>query len=101
MLFFSLWQPYITDVGQDRLHDGMERSGLPEGIPSLPEYLAEYCSVAVSAATIIYIYIFNFQFGFFISTMRYECDRSKKIMCCDIVMEFGFKLKSKLPIIQK
>jgi len=26
----------------------MERSGLSEGIPSLPEYLADYCSLAVS-----------------------------------------------------
>lgn len=38
--------PYIRDVGQDKLREGMEHAGLPEGIPSLPEYLAEYCSVA-------------------------------------------------------
>jgi len=35
----------------------MERSGLPQGIPSLPEFLAEYCSLAVSAVTLY------FQFG--------------------------------------
>lgn len=34
----------------------MERSGLPAGIPSLPEFLAEYCSLAVSAV------IVHFQF---------------------------------------
>lgn len=27
--------------------DGFERSSFPEGIPSLPEYLADYCSAAV------------------------------------------------------
>ncbi|KAL4380962.1 hypothetical protein HN51_004389 [Arachis hypogaea] len=36
---------YIADIGPDKVREGMER-GLPEGIPSLPEYLAEYCSVA-------------------------------------------------------
>lgn len=49
---FFLWQPYIADVGQQKIQPGMERSGLPEGIPSLREYLAEYCSLAVSAVTI-------------------------------------------------
>ncbi|KAE9598916.1 putative acyl-CoA dehydrogenase/oxidase, protein kinase [Lupinus albus] len=38
--------PYIADIGHDKVQNGLERSGLPEGIPSLPEYLAEYCSLA-------------------------------------------------------
>ncbi|XP_061369330.1 probable acyl-CoA dehydrogenase IBR3 isoform X2 [Gastrolobium bilobum] len=38
--------PYIADIGHEKIQEGMERSGLPEGIPSLPEYLAEYCSLA-------------------------------------------------------
>ncbi|XP_047164617.1 probable acyl-CoA dehydrogenase IBR3 isoform X2 [Vigna umbellata] len=37
---------YIADIGPENVHEGMERSGLPEGIPSLPEYLADYCSLA-------------------------------------------------------
>ncbi|KAL6193720.1 PREDICTED: acyl-CoA dehydrogenase family member 10 [Fragaria vesca subsp. vesca] len=38
--------PYITDLGADKDHlgKGMEHTGLPEGIPSLAEYVAEYCS---------------------------------------------------------
>lgn len=36
---------YIKDIGNDKIREGMERSGLPEGIPPLPEYLAEYCSL--------------------------------------------------------
>ncbi|KAJ1407672.1 Protein kinase-like domain superfamily [Sesbania bispinosa] len=39
--------PYIADIGRENVHEGMERSGLPEGIPSLPEYLVKYCSLAV------------------------------------------------------
>ncbi|CAL0334733.1 unnamed protein product [Lupinus luteus] len=38
--------PYIADIGNDKVQNGLEYSGLPEGIPSLPEYLAEYCSLA-------------------------------------------------------
>lgn len=56
MLFF-LWQCYVKDIGEKSVQEGMERSGLPQGIPSLPEFLAEYCSLAVSAVTIY------FQFG--------------------------------------
>jgi hypothetical protein len=29
----------------------MERAGLPAGIPSLPEFFADYCSLAVSNVT--------------------------------------------------
>ncbi|KAF8038264.1 hypothetical protein BT93_B0960 [Corymbia citriodora subsp. variegata] len=40
--------PYITDhkSGQARLGQGFELSGIPEGIPSMAEYLAEYCSAS-------------------------------------------------------
>ncbi|TKY72574.1 acyl-CoA dehydrogenase IBR3 [Spatholobus suberectus] len=38
--------PYIADIGPEKVREGVERSGLPEGIPSLPEYLADYCSLA-------------------------------------------------------
>lgn len=37
---------YIADIGPEIVREGMELSGAPKGIPSLPEYLAEYCSLA-------------------------------------------------------
>eukprot|EP00256_Glycine_max_P056025 XP_014623452.1 probable acyl-CoA dehydrogenase IBR3 isoform X2 [Glycine max] len=37
---------YVADIGHEKVREGMERSGLSEGIPSLPEYLADYCSLA-------------------------------------------------------
>ncbi|OVA02616.1 Aminoglycoside phosphotransferase [Macleaya cordata] len=39
--------PYILDVTNDNAesYDGFEVTGIPQGIPSLAEYLAEYCSV--------------------------------------------------------
>ncbi|CAN4095986.1 unnamed protein product [Withania somnifera] len=42
---YSCLQYYISldDVQE---YDGFERSSFPEGIPSLPEYLADYCSAA-------------------------------------------------------
>lgn len=36
---------YIVNV-EGETYDGFESSGTPEGIPSLPEYIAEYCSAA-------------------------------------------------------
>lgn len=36
------------DLGRLEQNDGLEVSGIPEGIPSLPEYLADYCSASVS-----------------------------------------------------
>jgi len=50
-LLFS-WKTYIADIGSENVREGMERSGLPEGIPSLPEYLADYCSLAVRVLNI-------------------------------------------------
>lgn len=43
-------QPYVVDtsidkIGQDK---GWEETVIPEGIPSMAEYVAEYCSAAVS-----------------------------------------------------
>lgn len=38
--------PYIMDLRPDRLDEGFEVTGIPEGIPSQSEYLAEYCSAA-------------------------------------------------------
>lgn len=52
MFLLLSWKTYIADVGPENVREGMERSGLPEGIPSLPEYLAEYCSLAVSVLNI-------------------------------------------------
>ncbi|KAL5996203.1 putative acyl-CoA dehydrogenase ibr3 [Asimina triloba] len=42
--------PYVFDlnVNDAQSYDGMEVTGIPEGIPSQAEYLAEYCSAAVS-----------------------------------------------------
>ncbi|KAA8527427.1 hypothetical protein F0562_034858 [Nyssa sinensis] len=39
---------YIVDMGLDKVQqdDGLEFTGIPEGIPSVAEYLAEYCSTA-------------------------------------------------------
>ncbi|KAK2394920.1 Putative acyl-CoA dehydrogenase ibr3 [Trifolium repens] len=37
---------YIKDIGEKQVKEGMERAGLPAGIPSLPEFLADYCSLA-------------------------------------------------------
>ena len=44
------WQHYIVGIGLgDGQHgDGMELAGIPEGIPSQAEYLAEYCHAAIS-----------------------------------------------------
>ncbi|KAJ8623253.1 hypothetical protein MRB53_031782 [Persea americana] len=43
--------PYIVDVrlGGSSSSDGLERRGIPEGIPTMTEYLAEYCSYAGKA----------------------------------------------------
>ena len=49
--YFLLWQPYIADMGLDKMHKGLEHSGIP-GIPTQAEYLAEYCSLSVSAITL-------------------------------------------------
>lgn len=35
-------------LGDGQQGEGMELTGIPEGIPSLAEYLAEYCYAAVS-----------------------------------------------------
>lgn len=40
-------------MDKDQILEGMERTGIPEGIPSLAEYLAEYCSSAVSPMIMI------------------------------------------------
>ncbi|XP_073025792.1 probable acyl-CoA dehydrogenase IBR3 [Primulina eburnea] len=39
---------YIVDISLDKLkeHEGLESSGIPDGIPSLAEYLAYYCAAA-------------------------------------------------------
>ncbi|KAH0448226.1 hypothetical protein IEQ34_022026 [Dendrobium chrysotoxum] len=37
--------PYVVDINssEDGIHGGFELTGRPEGIPSLPDYIAEYC----------------------------------------------------------
>lgn len=39
---------YLVDIDLDKVqeNEGLEVSGIPEGIPSLPEYLADYCSAS-------------------------------------------------------
>lgn len=54
-------QHYVVDyasdkVGQDK---GLEEAGIPEGIPSMAEYVAEYCSAAVRYALFV-IWILQF-----------------------------------------
>lgn len=43
------WQPYIVDAGLGKVQqdEGFEVTGIPEGIPTQAEFLAEYCSAAV------------------------------------------------------
>ncbi|KAK9933841.1 hypothetical protein M0R45_021015 [Rubus argutus] len=38
--------PYVMDLGVDKDEpgEGMQHTGLPEGVPSLAEFVAEYCS---------------------------------------------------------
>ncbi|KAK2645497.1 hypothetical protein Ddye_020692 [Dipteronia dyeriana] len=40
--------PYLVEIGQKekQVGQGFELAGIPEGIPSLPEFLADYCSAA-------------------------------------------------------
>lgn len=47
--FLFFYQSYFVSISLEDLDesDGFERSSFPEGIPSLPEYLADYCSAAV------------------------------------------------------
>ena len=44
------WQPYIVQIGpeSEQPGKGLELIGIPEGIPSQAEFLAEYCFEAVS-----------------------------------------------------
>ncbi|KAI4345386.1 hypothetical protein L6164_012514 [Bauhinia variegata] len=42
--FFCL--PYVAHIGHEKVHKGLELSGIPQGIPSQAEFLAEYCSLA-------------------------------------------------------
>ncbi|KAF8387721.1 hypothetical protein HHK36_026375 [Tetracentron sinense] len=38
--------PYIVDVRNDNVYEGLELTGIPEGVPLQAAYLAEYCSAA-------------------------------------------------------
>lgn len=42
-------QHYIVDISLDKVekNGGLEFTGIPEGIPTLAEYLAEYCATTV------------------------------------------------------
>lgn len=42
-------QHYVVDISLDKVeqNDGLEFTGIPEGVPTLAEYLAEYCAVTV------------------------------------------------------
>ncbi|KAI0489453.1 hypothetical protein KFK09_029296 [Dendrobium nobile] len=44
-LVFHPVEPYVVDINssEDGIHGGFELTGRPEGIPSLPDYIAEYC----------------------------------------------------------
>lgn len=51
-------QLYIVDVALGECESyGLEFSGIPEGIPSLVEYLAVYCSAAVSITLTVFFYM--------------------------------------------
>ena len=55
-----LLQHYIADiaVGSDKVSDGIESTGIPQGIPPLAEFLADYCSSAVSPVMVVVTYFF-------------------------------------------
>ncbi|KAJ7955141.1 acyl-CoA dehydrogenase-related [Quillaja saponaria] len=38
--------PYIADIATEKVQEGFELTGIPEGIPSQAQYLAEYCLAA-------------------------------------------------------
>lgn len=42
-------QHYIVDISLDKVekNEGLELTGIPEGVPSLAEYLADYCASTV------------------------------------------------------
>lgn len=42
-------QHYIVDISSDKIGEngGLEFTGIPEGVPSLTEYLADYCAITV------------------------------------------------------
>lgn len=54
---FLLWQHYIVDIDLEKVEqdEGFEVTGIPEGIPSQAEYLAEYCSAAVRPMLRVFI----------------------------------------------
>lgn len=53
LITYSLsWQPYTVIMGQNKhLDAGFEVTGVPEGIPSQAEFLADYCSASVRPMT--------------------------------------------------
>lgn len=64
IIFNSLefFQHYIIDfaaLGEHKSSEGLETSGIPEGIPSLVEYLAVYCSAAVSNTLTVFSLYFS------------------------------------------
>lgn len=75
----DFFQHYILDVtalGEHKSY-GLETSGIPEGIPSLVEYLAVYCSAAVSSTLTVFPYIFcNFSFIFIHHVCFITCIKS-------------------------
>ncbi|RZR98728.1 hypothetical protein BHM03_00028150 [Ensete ventricosum] len=66
-------QLYIVDVAlkECESYEGLEFSGIPEGIPSLVEYLAVYCSAAVSIAlTFLFLHVVVVASSIFIAIFR-------------------------------
>ena len=53
----GVWQHYIVNVQLDKEHvsEGLETTGLPDGILSMPEFLLEYCSALVRPVSILYV----------------------------------------------
>lgn len=40
-----------VQLDKEHVSEGLETTGLPEGILSMPEFLLEYCSASVSPVT--------------------------------------------------
>lgn len=42
-------QHYIVDISLDKAekNEGLELIGIPEGVPSLADYVADYCAASV------------------------------------------------------
>lgn len=46
-----------VQLDKEHVSEGLETTGLPDGILSMPEFLLEYCSALVCPVSILYVVI--------------------------------------------